>query len=368
MTERASNSPLPPSVPSPPPTRVSGLRAAAYILLIVACGWFLLGELQALFRPLLFAVLATYALMPLYARLRQHLPTSAALIALSAVVTALFAVLALSVTASLLTLSEDETNWRQRALGRVREVSDWAHSFSFVGPVPEGATPPEQEFATRFTDVMVGRLKAVAIGLPEVFAAGLYLLFLLAESARFPERVRHAYAGDPDRARQILQVFNEISTAVSNYLKAKVVSSLLLAVPVGIVLFAFGVPFAMLWAVLTFLCNFIPYLGTVISYSLPVLFAAVEFGFTGKLGVVAGLVFAVHLLGAAVVEPLLLGRAVGVSPLVILASLSVWGILWGIPGMLLAVPLTVVVKIVMEHIPATRPVAGLLGDGGSHGP
>jgi AI-2 transport protein TqsA len=174
--------------------------------------------------------------------------------------------------------------------------------------------------------------------------------------------VRHAYAGDPERARQILSVFSEISTAISNYLRAKVVSSLWLAVPVGVVLFVSGVPFALLWAVLTFLCNFVPYLGSVVAYSLPVLFAAVAFGFTGTLGVVAGLVFAVHLLGAAVVEPMLLGRAVGVSPLVILASLSVWGILWGIPGMLLAVPLTVVVKIVMEHIPATRPAAALLGD------
>lgn len=346
---------------APPPSKLPGLRVAAYVLLVSACGWYLLGELQALFRPLLFAVLATYAMMPLYARLRKHLPTSAALVVLSAVVTALFAVLAVSVTTNLLTLGEDESNWRARAVARVREVSEWVHGFSFVGPVPDGEVPPEEVFATRATNVLIGRLTVVAVGLPEVFAAGLYLLFLLAESAHFPERVRRAYAGDPDQARRILQVFSEISAAVSTYLRAKVVSGLWLAVPVGAVLFAFGVPFALLWAVLTFLCNFIPYLGSVVAYSLPVLFAAVEFGFTAKLGTVAGLVLAAHLLGAAVVEPLLLGRAVGVSPLVILGSLSVWGLLWGIPGMLLAVPLTVVAKIVFEHIPATRPLASLMG-------
>jgi len=157
-------------------------------------------------------------------------------------------------------------------------------------------------------------------------------------------------------------VFHKINVGIINYLRAKVGSSLLLAVPVGVILAAFGVPFAVLWAVVTFVCNFIPYLGSVIAYSLPVAFATVEFGFTPQLAVVSGLVFAVHLLGAAVVEPMILGRAVGLSPLVILASLSVWGILWGIPGMFLAVPLTVVMKIVFENFPSTRPVADLLSD------
>jgi AI-2 transport protein TqsA len=70
-----------------------------------------------------------------------------------------------------------------------------------------------------------------------------------------------------------------------------------------------------------------------------------------------------HGLSASVIEPMILGRAVGLSPLVILAALSVWGLLWGLPGMFLAVPLTVVLKIVFENIEATRPVARLLSGG-----
>lgn len=319
-----------------------------------------MGELRALFRPLLFAVLSTYTLMPLYSRLRKHLPTSAAVVGLSAVVTAGFAVLAVAVLGSVMSLTAEETNWRNRAIQRVREVSDWAHGFSFVGPKQPGQTPPEELFATQVTEQLVMQFKALAVGLPEVFAAGLYLLFFLVESARFPARVRRAYV--PDRAKEILAVFGEINSAIIAYLRAKVASSLWLAVPVGVILAAFGVPFALLWGVLTFVCNFIPYLGTVVAYTLPVLFAAVEFGFTTQFAVVAGLVLVAHLLGAAIVEPLILGRAVGLSPLAILASLSVWGILWGVPGMFLAVPLTVVLKIVFEHLPATRPVARLLSD------
>ncbi len=348
------------STPPDADTPVPVVRLAASVVVTVAGGWFLLAELTTLFRPLLFAVLSTYALMPLYLRLRRHLPTSAAVVALSVVVTALFAALAVSVTVSVMALTEDASNWRQRAVARVREASDWAHGFAVVGPKVPGQTPPEEALAGRFTEQMVGQLKAVAVGLPEVFAAGLYLLFLLVESARFPDRVRRAY--DPQRAAVILAVFAQINEAIIAYLRAKVVSSLWLAVPVGGILAGFGVPFALLWAVLTFVCNFIPYLGSVVAYTLPMLFAAVEFGFTPQLAVVGGAVFAVHLLGAAVVEPLILGRAVGLSPLVILACLTVWGVLWGVPGMFLAVPLTVVLKIVFDHIPSTRPVARLLSD------
>ena len=184
-------------------------------------------------------------------------------------------------------------------------------------------------------------------------------MFLLLESARFPDRVRAAYP--PDRADRILKVFGRINAGIISYLKAKVLSSLLLSVPVGGVLAVCGVRFALVWGVLTFLCNFIPYVGSVVAYLLPVGFAAVQFGLTGPTFTAAGVLLGLHLLGAAVVEPTVLGRAVGLSPLVILAALSLWGTLWGVPGMFLAVPLTMVIKIVCENLDGARPAARLLG-------
>jgi AI-2 transport protein TqsA len=91
-----------------------------------------------------------------------------------------------------------------------------------------------------------------------------------------------------------------------------------------------------------------------------VAFAFLQYDVGWRPVAMAGVLLAVHVGSATVAEPMILGRAVGLSPLVILAALSVWGMLWGLPGMFLAVPLTVVVKIVCEHIEATRPVARLL--------
>jgi AI-2 transport protein TqsA len=100
--------------------------------------------------------------------------------------------------------------------------------------------------------------------------------------------------------------------------------------------------------------------GTVVAYGVPIGFAAVSSDLDWWFVAAAGLLLAAHVLSATVVEPMILGKAVGLSPLLILAALSLWGSIWGLPGMLMAVPLTVVVLIVLENFEASRPVARLL--------
>ena len=98
------------------------------------------------------------------------------------------------------------------------------------------------------------------------------------------------------------------------------------------------------------------------GYGLPTLFVLVTFGFGWEFITIAILLLAIHLTCASVVEPAIIGRAVGLSPVVILFALAFWGYCWGLTGMLLAVPLTVMLKIVCEHMDATRPVAKLVSD------
>src|SRR5262249_38697667 len=148
----------------------------------------------------------------------------------------------------------------------------------------------------------------------EACIVALYLLFLLLEGSRLPERIRNAYA--PERAEEIMKIAGAVNAAIVSYLKAKVKSSLVLALPVGLVLWITDVKFALLWMVLTFLCNFIPYIGTVIAYTLPVSFAFLWFGpATWQPYVAAGLLLACHVGSATIAEPMIIGSAVGVSPL-----------------------------------------------------
>ena len=228
---------------------------------------------------------------------------------------------------------------------------------SRVGWHAESGRPFEEKVGEFITEGTRTALAAAGGGLVEALTAGLYLLFFLLESDRFADRIHAAYG--PARAESILHVARRINAAIIGYLKAKVKASLLLAVAVWLVLTACGVKFSLLWAVLTFACNFIPYLGSVIAVSLPVGFAFLQLDFGARPVVAASLLVVCHVASATVIEPLILGRAVGLSPVIILASLSAWGLLWGLPGMLLAVPLTVVIRLAAENVEATTQAARL---------
>lgn len=346
----------------PDPTRhwtnPETLRAAAYSVIVAAGMWFLLGQLKAVLRPLLMAVFLGYVLLPYYNRLRRKLPAPLALGLLGGGATLILAAVAAAVTGNLIDLTEQAPALKDRAVAVVRKVSEWVRTLPLAPPRADTDRQPEEVLADRLTDQALAALNVVAVGIPEALATGLYLLFLLLESGRFPERVRRAYPAG--RAEHILDVFGRINAANISYVKAKFVSSVLVAVPVGLVLAFAGVKFAVLWAVLTFVGNFIPYIGSAVAYTLPVGFAFAQSDGLATPITVAALLAGIHTLSASVLEPTLLGRAVGLSPLVILAALTVWGVLWGLPGMFLAVPLTVVVKIVLENLDMTRPLAKLL--------
>jgi AI-2 transport protein TqsA len=359
-----TDTPEPPSRPVAP--RVPKWRDPAtvitvtHVLLSAAAGWYLLSQLAPVLRPVLVAVFLAYVLMPYHSRLRKHIGSPASIATLAAVTAALLFVLALSVYASVLGLSEDLPQLQKRAgelscelEQAVEHAAPWVH-----GP---GGQPAAPKMAEQLSKLVGPLLNAAADTLLEACVVALYLLFLLLEGSRFPDRVRKAYP--PGRADEILKIAGQVSSAVVGYLKAKVKSSLVLAVPVGVILWAVGVKFALLWSILTFLCNFIPYVGSVIAYSLPVGFAFLWYGLSWEPVVAAVLLLGCHLASASVVEPMIIGKAVGLSPLVVLASLAFWGLLWGISGMFLAVPLTVVWVIVMDQFDTTRPAARLLRGG-----
>src|SRR5262245_7220148 len=344
------------------PATAAAIVGVTLPLIAAAAGWLLLQQLAPLLRPLLVAVFLAYVLMPYHSRLRKQIGTPASIGVLAGVSALVLIVLALAVYASVLGLSDELPRLQQRAVemtqraeAAVADAAPWAAS-----PDAEGK-PAAAKMGEQVARAAGPVLNMTADVLLEACVVALYLLFLLLEGSRFPDRVRRAYP--PERAEEILDIAGQVSSAIISYLRAKVKSSLVLAVPVGLVLWGLGVKFALLWAILAFLCNFIPYIGSVISFVLPVGFAFLYYGLRWEPVTAAVLRLLIQVGSASVVEPMIIGQAVGLSPLVILASLAFWGLLWGLPGMFLAVPLTVVAMIVMDHFDATRPVAKLFKGG-----
>ncbi|MCH2112670.1 MAG: AI-2E family transporter, partial [Planctomycetes bacterium] len=182
----------------------------------------------------------------------------------------------------------------------------------------------------------------------------LTMVFLLLEASDFGPKLRVAFG---EAAASGLE---QGASRGQKYLGLKT----LVSMATGLLIWAWtallGLDFPLLWGLTAFLLNFVPSIGSVIAAVPATLLALLQLGFWGACGVLAGFL-AVNLLLGNVIEPRLMGRKLGLSPLVVFLSLLFWGWLWGPSGMLLSVPLTVVAKILMESSPRSRPLAILLG-------
>ncbi len=191
----------------------------------------------------------------------------------------------------------------------------------------------------------------------------LYVVFILLEG-RFAVAKFQALLPDNTKREAVAQVLRRINRDIQTYLGVKTFVSLVTALLCYAIMRGAGLKFAEFWSLLIFILNFIPTLGSIISTALPSLVALVQFESLGPfLVVVIGITVVQQIMGS-FVDPSMMGESLNVSPLVVILSLVFWGTLWGIPGMFLCVPLTVILMIVLANFEATRWVAILLSKNG----
>lgn len=141
----------------------------------------------------------------------------------------------------------------------------------------------------------------------------------------------------------------QITIQIQKYIISKTALNFGAAVIIGLMLYFIGLDFSLIWGVFVFILNFIPTIGSAIALILPTLMALVQFESLGFSLLTASLIALVQTLFFNVLEPIVLGKRLGLNPIVILLSVLIWGYIWGIPGMLLAVPLTAILKIVLSN-------------------
>ncbi len=191
----------------------------------------------------------------------------------------------------------------------------------------------------------------------------LYLVFILIESSSFKNKLEKLY---PNKANKehIDSVIESINESMSSYISLKMLTSFLTGFLSYIVLSIVGVDFAIFWAYLIFLLNFIPTIGSMIATIFPVLVALMQFGTLLQPGIVLVAVGAIQVLVGNFLEPKLMGNSLNVSPLVVLISLAFWGWLWGVVGMIISVPITIMIIIVCTQFKDLRWIAILLSSDG----
>ncbi|MEM9798189.1 MAG: AI-2E family transporter [Pseudomonadota bacterium] len=197
----------------------------------------------------------------------------------------------------------------------------------------------------------------------QVLLVVLYAAFLFVERGTFETKLSLAF-GETERRERARAFLHAANDRIGNYLVVKTVVNVLLGVISLAVMLLLGIDFAVFWAVLIGLLNYIPYVGSLVGVAFPVLLALAQFGsLTVAVVTLVGLTIVQQVVGS-VIEPRMMSRAFNLSTFVVLLSLSFWAAIWGLAGAILAVPMTSILVIVLAEIEETRPVAVMLSADG----
>ena len=209
------------------------------------------------------------------------------------------------------------------------------------------------------TEAINGLLSSVGLFFITGITVLFFLLFIIFEASLLPGRIERAYPGGA--SERVHMIRDQIESSVNTYVVVKTGVGFGTGVCAGIVMLLFGIDLWFTWALLTFLLNYVPYIGSLLATIPPLVLGFILLD-PSMLMVLSILLLGNQQLWGNIIETRWAGRALDISPvlLLVVTAFSFW--VWGIIGMILSIPLVVILKIVLENIDATRPLAILLSE------
>lgn len=322
--------------------RTIGVLVLASIGTAAALYW-----LRPVLIPLVLALLLSFMLSPLVEQLinRLRMPRMLAVAVALLLGALIVVVIGGLVSGSVQKLASNADAYEQRigalALSVGAALRDW-------GLDVEPAAISHQLEALPFTAWVSKLANAILSLVSNTVLVLIFAVFMLQSTAL----AASAHAGG---------MRGEISARIKRYLSLKVMLSAATGALVWLLLLIIGVDLALVFGVLAFVLNFIPSVGSIIATLLPIPIVLLDPDFSWTtLVLVVLLPGSVQMIVGNVLEPKLMGEQLELHPITILAALTFWGALWGVPGMLLAVPLTATLRILLGALDLTRPVARIM--------
>ncbi len=327
------------------------LTLAALVIIIAG-----LRQADTLLPPFLVAVLLSVLVAPVVLWLeKKRLPAPLAVTVALVFVFAALAAFGALLTTAFVGYEEALPGYSAAMTNRTASALAWSreHGVPIDSSQIAAVLNPESfvELSMNFLSGLVGAASNTALVL-------LTMMFVLLEATTFPKKIRSAIEDPNDDLGQWKSMLVEIQ----RYLAIKTVVSLVTGATATLLLWALGVDFPLLWGMVAFLLNYIPTVGSIIA-SVPAIIIAMIQPDLG-LGVAALVAFGyvvINTVYGSIIEPQLMGRRLGLSPLVVFVSLAFWLWLWGPIGGLLSVPLTIVARLVLERSEELHWVSVLLG-------
>jgi len=320
--------------------RFTGTKVLVSIaaLIVVVAG---LKAAQSIMIPVLFALfLAILGAAPLYILKRLGLPNFISVFLVAGIMLAVAVGVGTILARSVNEFTSDLPRYTLRFNQMVEDVDEYLADYGIELPTSNVF----DDVSPRAVMGMIGAtLRELVAALSSTFLVFVVMLFMLFEAAQFRVKLQSAMGDAFDEDR-----FKGVAVDVQRYLGIKTFTSIITGIAIASLNGFMGIEFAILWGLLAFLMNYIPFIGSILASVPAIIMALVQFGF-GPAAVIGAGYLVVNVGVSNFLEPVLMGRRLGLSPLVVFLSLVVWGWIWGPAGMLLSVPLTMIVKILLEH-------------------
>ena len=357
------------------------VRSASLGILAVLASLFALHAASAVFIPLCLGLAVSYALSPLVDRLeRLRCPRAlgAALLLGSIGLVVGWTAYSLADDANALIESLPAATQKLREAARAQRAGGGStietvqkaaaqleqaaqEGATVPAPVPRGVTrvsvePSRFDVKAYLWTGTLGLLSSIAQAVVVVFIA----FFLMSSGNSFRRKMVKIAGPTFAQKRITVQMLDEITEQIHRYLLVQLFTSLLVGVVTWLALLAIGLDHAAVWGVVAFVCNFIPYLGTIAFVASSSLVAFVQFGSVNTALLVAGATMLIHTLSGNLLTPWLTSRTSRMNTVTVFVGVLGFGWLWGVWGLLLGVPILTTVKAVCDRVDELKPIGELL--------
>ncbi len=322
---------------------------------------FVLYVLMEVLLPLVFAMILSQLFKPLVILLRaRRVPLALCVVVVLLIVGAILTGVTLVVTGGVQSIVSQAPKYQDNLNRLVQSLQEGATALSATigrhgGRIDLGESV-QLSSVTAFLASGAGSLMNLVANM---FLTLLFLIFLLLGSEDFPAKVYSAFSTED--SYRLTEILAKINAKVRRYLITKTLINVIVAVVTVVVLLAFGVDFPYFIGILTFFLNYIPNFGPLVAVALPVITSLAASQSWGMIIALVSILVVFHSVVGNFIEPKWMGSSLDLSPLAVLLSLIFWGWVWGVWGMILAVPIMSIIKIGCEHIVPLQPLALLMG-------
>lgn len=341
---------------------IQELKSIRVLLTIIAVPvvFYLLKILSFIFIPLFFGLFFSLLFLPVLRWLKKKkIPNPIALFMIAALIIGMiFGAISIARLASNEVVNADQ-EFVNKAAHRVDEGLRWIETLTEVEvrnnnlktiiQNREVFQVLQKNFGTTLS--LIQRL------IVNILMTLFFLILLLSGSINFQELMHEALF--KSRLASV-RIFLKIERSISIFVQVKFVLSFATGLGFGLACYFFGVSFPIFWGLLTFALNFVQMIGSVISTILLALFAFIEINTTGNLLFFALLLTGIQVVFGGVLEPIFMGQSFKINTIMVLVMLMLWGFIWGVPGLILSVPITVVLKTIIDEIEDAKLLSKLL--------